>query len=397
MLATLDTLTPNNYIRNPYPAGLIGPTRNALGASTFLGQGLDIWDPSAPTPYNIQWNVDVQRELPWRMVVDAAYAGSRGVHLNAPLQLNALNPVYNSLGNALNAPLVANPFAGQITAGALSQANVAQRQLLLAYPQFSGVNLINAGWGNSIYHSLALKVEKRFSDGVSFLISYTGAKLISDIRNSISSYDNSSNSALNTNVQNWYDLRAERAISELDISRQLAATFVTELPFGKGRRWLTGTSSIAQKLVGGWQLSGIMSYRNGFPLQLSAPVTGGGTRPDSTGVSAELSGDRTRQQQIARWFDTSVFTLPTPFTFGTTGRTLPDVRGPSFTSLDAALVKNTKIREAVNLQLRLESFNLLNTPHFWMPNTGFGNVQFGIINSTTGLPRVMQVSAKLVF
>jgi hypothetical protein len=150
-------------------------------------------------------------------------------------------------------------------------------------------------------------------------------------------------------------------------------------------------------LIEGWQLSGIASYRNGYPLQISAPVTGGGNRPNSTGRTAELDRDRSRQEQIAKWFDTTQFLLPDPYTFGNVGRTLPDVRGPSFSNLDAALVKNTRIREQTSLQLRFEAFNITNTPRFWMPNTAFGNVQFGTINSTTGLPRVMQVSAKLRF
>jgi hypothetical protein len=397
MLATLDSITPNRYISNPFPDGLIQPTRDSLGASTFTGQGLSIWDRSARTPYAVQWNVNVQRELPWQLVADVAYAGSRGVRLNSPREANALDPQYLALGNALQAPLVANPFFGQITAGALSQRNVAQRQLLLPYPQFTNVNIVNDGWGNSIYHSLAAKVEKRFSSGVTFLLSYTAGKLISDVRNSISTYDNSSNSGLNTNVQNWYDLRSERAVSELDVSRQLAFTFVAELPFGTGKRWASAPKGVAAKLIDGWQLSGITSHRSGMPLQLSAPIVGGGNRPNSTGQSAALSSSRPRSEQVAQWFDRSAFTLPDPFTFGNVGRTLPDVRGPTFTNLDAALVKNTGITERVRLQLRFEGFNVLNTPHFWLPVTGLGNLQFGTINSTTGLPRVLQVSAKLMF
>jgi hypothetical protein len=397
MLATLDSITPYRSLSNPFPDGLIPPTRESLGASTFLGQGIDVWDRKARTPYNWQWNLDVQRELPWSLLVDVAYAGSKGTRLNAPRQINALDPRYLSLGNALQAPLVANPFAGQITAGALSQSSVAQRQLLLPFPQFTSVNVINDGWGNSIYHSLAAKVEKRFSQGVTFLLSYTAGRLISDVRNAISTYDNATNAGLNTNVQNWYDLRSERALSELDVSRQLAFTFVTELPFGAGKKWLSSARGFTGKVLEGWQLSGVTSYRNGYPLQLSAPVVGGGNRPNSTGRSAELSNSRPRSEQIAQWFDRSAFTLPDPFTFGNVGRTLPDVRGPSFTNLDAALVKNTSITEAVRLQLRFEGFNVFNTPHFWLPNTALGNLQFGTINSTTGLPRVLQVSAKLLF
>ncbi|HEY3839868.1 MAG TPA: carboxypeptidase-like regulatory domain-containing protein, partial [Bryobacteraceae bacterium] len=162
MLATLNGVTPNNLLSNPFPQGLVPLTRNSLGAQTYLGQGISAWDPAGVTPYALQWNADLQQGLPGNIVLDIAYAGNHGVKLNAPREFDSLNPQYLSLGTGLQT-LVANPFYGTISTGTLSQPTVARRQLLLPYPQYTSVNMINDSWGNSIYHALTVKAEKRFS------------------------------------------------------------------------------------------------------------------------------------------------------------------------------------------------------------------------------------------
>jgi hypothetical protein len=396
MLATLNGINPNYTLSNPFPQGLVPLTRDSLGAQTYLGQGISAWDPSGITPYAVQWNADLQQGLPGNVVLDVAYAGNHGVKLNAPREYNSLNPQYLSLGTGLQT-LVPNPFYGTITTGTLSQPTVARRQLLLPYPQYTNVNMINASWGDSIYHALTIKAEKRFSAGISVLLSYTAGKLISDVLSSLSTYDNSTNAGLGTSVQNWYNLGGERSLSELDIPQSLSLSYVVELPFGKGKALLSNVRGVPAMLVSGWQLSGIVTHRSGFPLSLSTPITGGGNRPNSTGVSAALPGGRSRQQEIAEWFDVTQFILPAAFTNGNLSRTLPNVRGPALTNFDLSLVKNTTIYERLKLELRGEAFNLMNTPHLWLPNTGLNSTQFGQISSTTGNPRVLQVAMKATF
>jgi hypothetical protein len=393
-VSTLDGLTPFRYLNNPFPEGLQKPTGNSLGAATLLGQAVASWDYAARTPYIWQWNVDIQHQLSRDLLIDVAYAASKGTRLARGYNFDALDPVYLSLGAGLQ-QLVDNPFYGQITVGALAQPRVARRQLLLPYPQFNGVDIINSGSASSIYHSLQVKLEKRLAQGYSFLVSYTGGKLITDSNNYLAGLGVQSN---NTGVQDWYNLRAERAISEMDMSRAFAASFVAELPFGKGKRWLSGTG-FAAKIFGDWQLSGIFSHKSGTPLVMSAPVTGGGNRPHSAGRSAALDQSRSRDEQIRRWFDTTAFLLPDPFTYGNVSRTLGNVRGPTLTGLDSILARNLTFKERVDLQIRWEVFNVLNTPHFWLPNTAFGSLQFGQISATqiTALPRVMQFALKLGF
>ena len=395
-LASLDGITPYRYVSNPYPEGLVMPTRDGLGAKTFLGQGLSVLDRGARTPYSLQWNADLQRSFGRDFLVDAAYSASRGVKLNQAREFDALSPEYLALGAGLQT-LVENPFYPNIPTGALAQRTVQRRQLLLPFPQYTSVLPANSASGNSIYHSLALKLEKRPTSGVGFLLSYTIGKLISDVRNSFGSNGNNLNTGLNTSVQNWYDLHGERALAEVDASQALSFSYVFELPFGPNRHFLSGTSGLAARLVAGWQLSGVLACRSGFPLVLSATIPGGGNRPNSTGKSANLGGGRSRNDQVNQWFDTSAFTTPPSFSFGNISRTLPDVRGPGYANWDMSLVKNTTLFERVSLQFRAESFNLLNHPNFWQPNTALGSQQFGQLNVTTGLPRVNQLALKVVF
>src|SRR6185369_6985722 len=122
-----------------------------------------------------QWNVDVQRQLPHSILIDAAYVGNRGVHLAGARQVNTLPTQYLAQGTAL-LQTVRNPFAGIVPTGTMAQPNVITSRLLRPFPQFEDVNYINNTAGNSIYHALQLKLEKRMSAGLSFLVAYTAGK-----------------------------------------------------------------------------------------------------------------------------------------------------------------------------------------------------------------------------
>ena len=386
-------LTPFNRLSNPYPDGLVPPTRDSLGASTFLGQGFSVWDSNPIMPETYQWNLDIQKELPGQILVDVAYAGSRGIHLAyRNRQFNELDPQYLSLGTQLN-QLVPNPFFGTINVGTLAQRNVTRRQLLLPYPQFTNVTVINATHANSIYHSLQFKAEKRFSSGFGVLLSYTAGKLITDANNQVAPLGEVNSTS---EAQNWYDLRQERSIAEMDISQIAAISFVAELPFGPGKPLFGGIRGVGAALIGGWQLNGITSARTGQPLVMRANIPGGGNRPNSTGRSAELDHE-SRGAAVAQWFDVSAFTQPPSFSLGNVSRTLPDVRGPGLLNQDLSLMKNTRIRERYTLQFRAEYFNIFNRPNFWMPNTLLGSGLTGRIQDTVALPRVGQLALKLTF
>lgn len=156
--------------------------------------------------------------------------------------------------------------------------------------------------------------------------------------------------------------------------------------------------------VGGWQVNGIWTRQTGFPLNLvngtnttlgSANAGNELLRPNNNGHSAHLDGSDLFR--LNRYFDTAVFSLTTPFTFGTTGRTLPDVRGPGQHNLDFSLFKNFRVRERLTVQFRGEAFNAANSVQFGLPNLTTNSNQFGRITAQNNSPRQLQFGLKLLF
>ncbi|MEJ7608455.1 MAG: hypothetical protein WKF37_19840 [Bryobacteraceae bacterium] len=323
--------------------------------------------------------------MPGNWLVETGYAGNKGTRLPVGRQFNQLDPIYQALGADLNR-LVPNPFFGLVTNGPLAARTVAQSQLLRPFPQYTAVNATGSpavaqNAGSSIYHSMLVRVEKRFSQGINLLVSYTGSKLIDDASGRIF--------GINGNpppVQNNYDLRAERSVSEADVARRLVVSHTIDLPFGKGRKFLSGSPVVVNQIVGGWSASGFATYSSGVPLALSSTgnsgVGSGVLRPNSTGKSAKLEGDP--QTRLAKYFDTAAFTVPSPFTFGNVSRTLPNVRAPARVNYDLALSKAFSVREPLSLLFRAEAFNLTNTPYFLSPGLALGTGTFGVISGALG-------------
>ena len=386
--------TPANLLRNPFPQGLLQPSGNTLGAATQLGQNLTVWNHNPTTPYSLQWNFDIQQQFPSSILLDIGYSGSRGEHLTGTFDRNTLNPKYLSLGNNLTTQ-VSNPFQPYVHVGSLSNATVARRQLLLPYPQFLSVQEVNDPYGSSTYHSLQTKLVKRTTHGLTFLVSYTWSKLISNV--------NAQNAPIgptdNTGVQNYYDLKAERAVSELDQPQNLVVSGVAELPFGQGKLFLGNVSSFADKFIGGWKMTSILTEQSGFPLTLRAAGVGAANRPNLVpGVNPVIHGSRSNQERVQAWFNPLAFTTPPAYQFGSVGRTFTTVRGPGVQNLDASLEKDTAF-EKVNMELRAEFFNVTNTPHFAMPDTAVQDPAFGTITSVISSPpeRELQFALKLSF
>ncbi|MGH9722651.1 MAG: hypothetical protein ACRD8O_20775, partial [Bryobacteraceae bacterium] len=370
-------------LRDPYPDGLVQASGSSLGAATLLGQTVNFTDRGTVTPYALQWNFNLQRELPGSILVEAGYLGSRGLKLQQNLIVNQLPDSALALRDDLRT-LVANPFFGQIPPGILAQRTVARAQLLRPHPHFDGVTSANATWASSIYHGLALKVEKRYANGLIVLGSYTYSKTIDY---SIGTF---AGEALGgAGFQNHNDLRAERSVSTLDQTNRFVFNTVYEIPLLRNGR------GVAAKLLGGWEVGAIVLAFSGAPLGMNSAVNntfsqGGGQRPNWTGVSPRLDGPRPE-----RWFDITQFTTPPPYTFGNSARTYSGLRSDVSRQLDISLVKNTKITERWNLQFRSEFFNLTNTPRFAPPNISQGANQFGVVSAMANQPRVIQFALKL--
>ena len=386
--------TPANLLRNPFPQGLIQPAGNSLGAATQLGQALTVWNNHPQTPASYQWNLDVQQQMPADILLDVGYVGSRGLYLTGDFNRNTLDPKYLSLGTALTKQ-VPNPFQPYVAIGALSNPTVAQQQLLLPYPQFLGITEENDPYGSSTYHSLQVKVVKRHAHGLTMLASYTWSKLISNADAADAPIGTSDNTA----PQNFYDLRAERSVSELDFPQSFIMNATYDLPFGRGKIFGGADGAFTDKFIGGWKLNGIWSEQSGLPLTLTAAITGiANGRPNLTGVDPVIHGKRSNAQRVAEWFNTAAFVIPPAYSFGNVPRTFTKVRGPGIQNLDTSLIKDTRF-ERVDAEFRAEFFNVTNTPHFAMPNMANQNAAFGAISSVITSPpeREIQFALKISF
>jgi hypothetical protein len=385
-------ITPANYLSNPFPNGLIQPTGSSKGLASQLGQDLQTVLRDNRTAYAQEFNFDIQRIAPGNILIDAAYAGNKGSKLPVNIQFNQLPDQFLSQGSAL-LNQVANPFAPFVSVGTLSQPKVAQGQLLRPFPQFGNVsgNALHAG--SFIYHSFQLKVERRFSQGFSFLAAYTVSKNIGD------SVSRLANSIANPGYQDSNNRRSERSLSNVDIPQRMVFSYGWELPFGPGKPLLNGGSAALAHLVGGWQINGITTFQRGVPLGLTTSANqtnsfGGGSRSNNSGQSAKLSGPI--EDRLNRYFNTSAFSQPAAFTFGNTARTLPDVRAPGLANFDFSVIKNTRLHERAMLQFRAEFFNVLNNVNFGAPGTTFGTGTFGVISSASD-GRAAQLALRLSF
>jgi len=397
-ISSLDGLTPYNYLSNAYPNGLTPASGSSLGLNTFLGTNITAYDRTSRVGYMQQWNFNVQRQLPSRFVIEAAYVGNKGTKLtDTQWQANQLPTADLALGSSLQR-LVANPFYGIITSGPLAQPTVAYGQLLRPYPQFLNVTDSSPTAASSSYHALEMRLQREFTRDLSVLVSYTASKLIDD-----SSGAESHGAYVRPLHEDAYNRRLDRSVSAQDVSQRLVLSYVYGLPLGRNRAFGSSWPGWVEAAFGNWQINGITTFSTGFPLALTASNNSGifsdVQRPNVNG-DPNLGGGRTTQARLARWFDTSVFTQPPAFTLGNTSRTLPNVRTDGIRNFDFSIFKDFPFRvfgEEQRLQFRGELFNLFNTPQFGVPGTVLGTASFGVVSSQLNIPRQVQLALKLIF
>jgi hypothetical protein len=386
-ISTLDGITPQNYLRNPFPGGFRPVPGARDGLLTAVGGNVEGPLRETPVPYTLQWNLTIQRELPGRILLETAYVGNRGRQLSrggeGGFTLNQIHPSNLSLGSQLN-QLVANPFFGQGLPGVLANPTISRAQLLRPYPQFLSVHPLFSAGSNSDYHALQVSFSKRYSKGIVFEGNYVWAKSIDD----------------GTSALDSYNLRLGRSPTGTDIRHRLVFSGVYELPFGKGRQFGSSMSRWADLLVGGWQVNGILTMQSGGLLGIGASNTSGlfneAARANNNGRSAKLDIDA--HDRLDRWFDTSVFSQPAPFTLGNVGTLVPDLRAHHVNNLDFSLFKQFQITERARLQFRAESFNFANRVQFAGPNTSVtAGTAFGRVTSQANAPRQIQFGLKLLF
>ena len=370
MQASLDNITPFNTINDPFPQGIL-PALNDRNPLANVGSSIAAPEHQFKTGYSQTWSLGIQHELPWGMVLDAHYWGSKSTHLPVTWNLNQLPDQYLTLGSSLNNS-VPNPFYGVIRNGTLSAPTTTRQQLLLPFPQYTAITQVFVPAANSTYEAGTLQLEKRLSPSFTFLAAYTRSKAMDDVR---TPYD-------------LYNRRLEKGLSAFDAPNQFRFSGVWNIPFGHNRAFGKGLNPVLDTILGGWDLSGIVSVQSGFPISISRNV-------NSNGTSASLENPT-----LARWFNTSTFTVAPTYTFGNVGPVLPNIRTDSVRNVDAVLVKDFSfsIRDhSITTQFRSEFYNLFNHPQFGAPNGSITSQSFGRVTSQANSPRDIQFGLKVNF
>jgi hypothetical protein len=377
---TLSQGVPAGSLDTPLESDLV-PEFGAIGTK-YPQQQVQFLDPKRRTPYTQNFNLTIAQQ--WRNVgFEVGYIGNLGRKSPFP-----------------------NINLNHIPAELLPQTSVAPR-LRRPYPQFPGdtaqIQILSPNWGLSNYHGMTFKVERRFASGFGWIAHYTLSKWIDN--ELFVGTDNSTFGDVDQ-IQNIYDLRSERSLSQNDIRHRLVASPIYELPLGPGRRWLQGGP--LGYALGGWGISTIMSLQSGSPFGVqvvNGPRDILGDAADGKNLRADLAGDPNlpsgQQGQAAtggivgiQWFNTAAFTVPARFKHGNSARTV--MAGPGRVNFDVAILKNFKLAERRTAQFRWEMFNATNTPHFGNPGSDLGGSGFGIATAT-GSDREMQFALKILF
>jgi hypothetical protein len=404
---TLDSgFTPVAPFGNPYPNGLIPlPLRDPNYETLILGQLVVSNIPNDRTPYMVNWNFDIQRDLGDGFSLDLAYVGNRGIHLYAPgglvcngMGFDQIPYSYLSLGTQL-LQQVKNPFYGIVKAGPLSLPTVQYGQLLLPYPQYTGAYSATTAAFDVVYHALQTRVQKRFHSAGTLLVSFEYAKNIgtADTMTGYSEYYQPGE------IQDYYNIRAERSELSYDAPFRGVAAYVLPLPFGKGQKYMSGAKGVLAKVVSGWGVSGITSFQSGFPIPMLAQPTsistyfnGGPPRPNITaGCNPTIGG--AAQAKLSKWFDTSCYSQPSTFGFGNEARADSHARTHGINNWDFSLTKDTQITERFSLSYRAEIFNLANRVQFNPPGNQLGSSLFGVVSGQLNNPRLIQMALRLTF
>jgi hypothetical protein len=343
---------------NPYPGITPQNIPNLTSLPPATPFALQNWyvDPNMKNAYSFQWNLGVQRQLNNATVVSATYVGSENKRLNV-----------GGYYNVASTPGPGNPTLRQ------------------PYPYIHATYYSKSN-GEGNYNSLQLQLNRSFSHGLAGTIAYTWQKSIDE---GCSGFFGSEG----CDVQQVYNIRAERSVSAFDVPHNLVATWNYELPIGRGKA-LNISNRALDLLAGGWQVNGITQFHSGTPyaVHISADIAnignGGYERPNIVGATSPS------QRSATKWLDPAGFAVPAQYTYGTMGRN--SLRTQYFEGLDISLFKQVSV-ERFKIQFRGEAFNILNHKVFGQPGSTLGATNFGVINSTANSPRSLQLGAKVLF
>ena len=321
--------------------------------------------------YSHQWNFTIQKQLPGNSLFELAYLGNQGHQLSSNIVNINMIPLVNGQGPA------------------------GQDQALRPFPQFNNVNVLYPDWGNSSYHALTTKLEKRYSGGLSYLMSYTWSKFLDDVEAATEIAGGPGNGYQHIALRHL-----DRSYSGNHTPHRFIASVVYDVPLGKGRK-VDIQNPILNQLLGGWGVGTITELRSGIPYGVVERTNRSNTfshsqRSNLVG-NPELSTSRPRSEQLAEYFNTAAFAAPGAGVFGSSPRTL--CCGPGFLGVDVSAHKWFEITERYRLQFRTDFFNIINRANFRNPGSVQGRGDFGriggILTGSTG--RQIQFSLRFQF
>ena len=372
-------VTYTSTLANPLPNGLIPASGAAGGLATNLGQAIQFFDPAMKAPYSQRWSLGVQRQLPGQFVLDLSYVGNRTTHLAVTKNLNSTPAQYLSTAttrdqNTINFLTASypNPFSGL---NSVYTSTISRAGLLAPYPQFGAITALESQ-GYSWYHSLQVRLERRFSKGLTTQLGYTYSKFMQA-----------------TEFQNQSDPMPYRTVSDLDRPRILTMSGVWEIPYGPGKSFGGNAPAIVKAALGGWQLNGTVVRQAGAPLGFGNALFVGNIK------DIALPGDKRSPDQ---WFNTNAgFVKTTANQLANNLQTFPirfsGVRADGQATWSFSLFRNYTIREKVTAQFRAECYNVMNHPSFDVPNTTPTSSSFGLPTAVVSEPRNWQLALKLKF
>lgn len=365
---SLTNLAPSTNLNVPIPGSVTPtvPAQNPLGFGTgaeFLPPPTPFtqqeWytDPNLKNPYSLEWNFGVEHQFGPSMILSANYVGSSTSRLSiAPYANTAVTP---GPGN----PTLRQPYP-------------------YIEPTYYSQSI-----GRSNYNAFQFQLNKHFGRGLMYVVSYTYSKAEDLGCSGLYGVEGCA-------MQNPYDLNADKSVSAFDLTHDLTASWVYQLPFGSGHKLQSGKRGL-DYAIGGWQVNGIMTLTSGIPYNVMI----------SSDIANTGNSDYERLNLIGNWhvpnitpaegFNTSAFEVPPLYTYGNVGRN--SLRTGGYSNFDLSLFRDFPITESKQLQFRFEAFNAFNDPTWGTPVTDFNDTNFGRIFSTRSTSRQLQLALKFIF
>ena len=423
-------VTPAYYLQDGWPSSKFALPPFTAQSAFLNGEVYELEPEDARPPYMQQWAFNIQRQLPGQLKLDVAYIGTKGTHLPSwVVPTDNMPPQYLAYGNLLQDPIGAaaaqalapvqafpvdpasgnhSPFAGfeSVLGG-----NATLSQALRQYPQYNQVRRPPETAGDSTWNALRVNLNKRFSNGLTFLVSYTWSKDLSD--------SDSGQGDFESNIQDEWNRKLAKGLSENDIPSNLVVSYSYELPFGHGKRFANVGGAVG-KIVGGWKIAAIQQYQSGQAESIWASSSTcrlessycGYSNVDAVPGAPIFTAAKTSSwghgfdPNVDAYVNPAAFTAPAPYTFGSAEQSFGNARAPSYLNEDMSIWKNTQITERVRLEFHADFLNAFNRTKFDNGDS-FGGSNYnvwvvgvpglGMLTGQSNYPRNIQLGMKVVF